>query len=140
MQIVVGVDFAQASQRALEWAIELGRRGGATLHLVHALYIPPEVRVGADWWAQVHGAAREGVSEMLSRIEKQGIPVEFHLVDEHPVAAILECAQRVEADLIALGARGASGLRLVTLGSVAERVARLAPCPVLTVPLGRSPA
>jgi nucleotide-binding universal stress UspA family protein len=140
MQVVVGIDFAESSQQALEWAIELGRRRGATLHLVHALYIPPEVRVGADWWAQLHGAAREGVSEMLHRIEKQGVGVEFHLSDEHPAAAILGCAERVGADLIALGARGALGLRFVTLGSVAERVVRLAPCPVLTVPLSRSPS
>jgi nucleotide-binding universal stress UspA family protein len=132
MQIVVGIDFAESSQRALEWAIELGRHAGARLHLVHALHVPPEVRVGAQWWAELHAAAREGVRELIERIEKQGIAVEFHLVDDHPVAAILSAAERVKADLIVTGARGAAGLRLVTLGSVAERVVRLAKCPVLT--------
>ena len=130
MKVVVGTDFSESSGRAVEWAVELIRRRGGTLHLVHSVYVPPEVQLGAGWWSELHAAARERAGDVLRRIEAQGVEVELDLVDEHPVTAILACADRVGADLITTGAHGSQ--HLVHLGSVAERVARLASCPVLT--------
>src|SRR5262249_44028686 len=136
MQIVVGTDFSESSAHAGGGGIELVRRKGGKRHPGYSVYVPPQVQVGAKWGGGVHAAAREGArarvraSELLGRIEAQGVAVELYLVDDHPVAAILDCAERVNADWIATGARGP--LHFVTLGSVAERVARFAKCPVLT--------
>jgi nucleotide-binding universal stress UspA family protein len=57
-----------------------------------------------------------------------------HLVQAEPAKAITETAAREKFDLIVMGTHGRSGLAHLALGSVAERVVRHAPCPVLTVP------
>lgn len=62
----------------------------------------------------------------------QGAPGSITLC-EPATTAIVEEAQRIGADLIVMGTRGHTGLKHVVLGSVAERVVRTAPCPVLTV-------
>jgi nucleotide-binding universal stress UspA family protein len=66
-------------------------------------------------------------------VSNEGIQSEAILSADSPSLAINLAAEEVEADLIVMGTRGLSGLKHAVLGSVAERVVRLAPCPVLTV-------
>ena len=67
------------------------------------------------------------------------VPQAFHntwgveIAAGHPAEAIVRVAQERKADLIVMGTHGRTGLQHVLLGSVAEKVVRLAPCPVLTV-------
>jgi nucleotide-binding universal stress UspA family protein len=62
-----------------------------------------------------------------------GYPLELRIDVGHPLERILAVAQREPVDLIAMGTHGSTGLARTVMGSVAERVVRLAPCPVLTV-------
>ena len=83
----------------------------------------------------LHGLGARAIGElkcMIDRVEEAGVKTELHLVNEHPVAAILKLADELEADLIAMGTRGLSGAKHLLLGSATERVVRLSRCPVLT--------
>ncbi len=86
-----------------------------------------------DWWSTLRARAISGLDVMIGDAEEAGAPAEIHLVDESPVAAILQLAEELHADLIVMGTRGLTGAKHVLLGSIAERTIRLAPCPVLSV-------
>jgi nucleotide-binding universal stress UspA family protein len=131
--IVVPFDFSVHVDRALEYASALARAFGARVHLVHSMHLPPDVRMTGEWWATLRARSVRGLDECIDKLEAAGVPAEIHFSDEHPVTAIIELAEKLDADLIVMGSRGRSGLPHVLLGSVAERTIRLAPCPVLTV-------
>lgn len=131
--IVLPVDFSEHSKRAMDFAILLAKKSGATIHLVHGMHLPPDVRLTGNWWATLRARAISGIDSMIDEIERAGIKSEIHLEDEHPVAAILKLAEQLDADLITMGTRGLTGAKHVLLGSVAERTIRLAGCPVLSV-------
>jgi nucleotide-binding universal stress UspA family protein len=63
-----------------------------------------------------------------------GVDAQLHLRPGHPVTEIVAMAEELHVDLIVMGTRGRTGLAHLVLGSVAERVTRTAPCPVMTVP------
>jgi nucleotide-binding universal stress UspA family protein len=77
-------------------------------------------------------------SSSSGRALEMGVICEVELSDDEVLTAILEEAGKLSADLIVLGSRGRTGLPHLLLGSVAERVVRLATCPVLTVKAHKS--
>ena len=92
--------------------------------------IPAEVRdsVTIDLREQAHTALQQFLpSDLAVRVS------DLHVEVGHPVEQILETARREHVDLIVMGTHGRSGLEHMMLGSVAERVIRLAPCPVMVV-------
>jgi len=139
-KILVGTDFSEASDEARRVAIELARRLGAELEIVHveepipayafaegALLDLPRLQEEVRTWAErqledlARGARASGVSTTTAVL--LGVPAN----------TIVEAARTERADLIVLGTHGRTGLERVLLGSVAERVVRNAPCAVLTV-------
>jgi len=140
--ILVPTDFSDATARTLEVAVDFARRFDARVVLIHAqrLEIPAifaeegtftfpdgfQERVMAEAEAKVADAARD-------LAERESVDAVGLLVSERAEVAILDQAERLPADLIVMGTRGLSGLKHVMLGSIAERVVRLAPCPVMTV-------
>jgi len=118
--ILFATDFSEASHAAAQVAHAQARRWGAVLHLLH---VCPE---GDD-------PPRTALDDLASEI---GGDVEVCKVCEvgKPADRILDYAARNGVDLIVLGTHGRTGMSRVLLGSVAERVMRLASCPVLTVP------
>lgn len=137
--IVVGVDFSEPSERALDFAIAVAKRTGATIHLTHSFHLPapgptPDVVLfPMDTWTSVRERAAHKLEAMLERLRSDGLTAELHLCPGYAASAIVETAQEVGADLIVVGTRGRSGLAHVLLGSIAERTLRSAPCPVVTV-------
>jgi universal stress protein A len=136
--ILVPLDFSETSGAALEMAIRLAGEGGATLHLLHAYEIPlgtiPPygVAVPASVLDEVRDAAARRLEKAVQRVEGAGVACRTHLVHAAPAEAIVEAAREMGADLIVMGTRGLAGVKHLLLGSVAERVVRQAPCPVLT--------
>ena len=78
-------------------------------------------------------ACRPPPDEAANAVSEAGVTVETHLSEGPISAVIVNLAKKLEADLIVMGTRGLSGLKHVLLGSVAERIVRSAPCPVMTV-------
>jgi nucleotide-binding universal stress UspA family protein len=118
------------------------RRRRARLHLVHVVTPPAIVLedsfLSARAWRRLEGeglhAARRRLAALQARARQAGVATSATVVRSAvPFSAIIRTARRDGAELIVLGTHGRRGLARVALGSVAERVVALAPCPVLTV-------
>ena len=141
-RILVAIDFEESAEQALARAVELARTEGAELMLLH-VYIDlpayPDVtagRVQAIYQEQRHWV--EGELERRARHARaQGLIARPMVRTGSPAVTIAQVAAEQQADLVVVGTHGRSGLDRFMLGSVAERVVRQAPCPVLVVkPLG----
>ena len=137
--ILVATDFSSHSEQALATAIDLAKRLGAGIRLVHAfdlplpLLSPYEVAVPDAYLEETRKAAAGRLAEAEERVRAAGLEVESQMREVPAAEAICEAAEAAGADLVVLGTRGHSGLKHLVLGSVAERTLRLAPCPVLAV-------
>ncbi|MBM4269588.1 MAG: universal stress protein [Deltaproteobacteria bacterium] len=140
-RILVPTDYSHDAERALREAA--GILGPVSEHakviLLHVYRAHPEVVYPWTPPPIVHRSnemaldARQRLEEVAAPIRQLGFEVELVAQEGHPADVIDEEAKRVDADLIAMGTHGHSGLRRLLFGSVAERVLPAAPCPVLTV-------
>jgi len=131
-KILCPVDFDQNSLLALRLATELAQERGATLHVLHVVAMPPGPEVALPF-GKMETAARTRL-EKLARQKIDGkASYEVDVMMGDPGVEVLQLAKRLRADLIVMATHGRKGLRHIVLGSVAERVVREAPCPVLTI-------
>lgn len=144
-KILVGTDFSESSDRALESAIEIGKRFSAEVHLVHALEVPLPifepyaVSVPAAFVAEARKAAQRKLDAALARVREAGIEGTAFLGEVPAASAVADRARELGVDLVVVGTRGLTGLKHVLLGSVAERTVHDAPCSVLTVKADQEP-
>lgn len=132
--ILVTTDFSANSAVAVRPAIEIACRFEGHLVLVHALEgASAEAQVAAEEQAELAAIAREQLHEFGTKEIGSRAPWTADVVFGPPYLAITDAAERHGADLIVLATHGRTGLVHLLLGSVAERVARMATCPVLTV-------
>jgi len=138
--ILAPTDFSPTSNRAVDYAIELGRALGAEIVVMHAvepITVTPDA-FGAATIAPVldelERAGRRMLDRAAAKIAKRRMRCRTLLVTGPAATTIVDAAAKVRADLIVLGTHGRSGLSHLFLGSVAERVVRSAGRPVLTVP------
>jgi len=138
-RILVPVDFSPHSKEALDTAIQLAHLFGSTIHLLHCYHLqtagvsPYGIVLPSGYYSDIRDAAEKRLNDWHDMVTKEGLKVESRLSADSPSLAINLAAEDIKADLIVMGTRGLSGLKHAMLGSVAERVVRLAPCPVLTV-------
>ena len=125
-------DFSEPSFLAARLAAQLARTVGARLILLHVMdrlfYNDPDP-YPHDIDQQQEAEARKGLEQLLSPEETAGIDVERAVRSQDPFQGILSVAEGRGVDLIVLGTHGRRGLSRLFLGSVAERVVRLAPSP-----------
>lgn len=137
-KILVPVDFGEASDRAVAYALSLARRLDAEVIVMHAYEIPvvgfPDGALIAtsDVASRIVNGAQTALAEVMRRNDT-GVPLKTMLKQEAPWRAILEVIEETGADLVVMGTHGRRGLPRALLGSVAEKLVRTAPCPVLTV-------
>ena len=138
-RILVPVDFSDAVEPILEWAIHLAEEHGSELVLLHVYHLPVEFQqiegayLPADFWANVKQEAEQQLSALAERARGRGVQVEQHVREGYPATVIVDEATELGADLVVIGTHGHTGLKHLLLGSIAERVVQRAPCPVLTV-------
>ena len=138
---LVPLDFSDYSDYALDYATVLAQKLQARLTLVHVLQ--PLVVGGADmglgipytYAQQVEDETRQSMQQCLERVTAAGVQSEGMVVHGVPWHEIVNMAKSRAHDLIIMGTHGRTGLQHVLLGSVAEKVVRLASCPVLVVRL-----
>jgi nucleotide-binding universal stress UspA family protein len=136
--ILVPVDFSPYSVGALEDALELAHVFQARLTLLHVMHIPRTVEVDLHaYLPQMEAEARRQMEGYQQRVQAAGRTGDIVIVQGIPFQAVVDTARDQQADLIVMGTHGRTGLPHVLLGSVAEKVVRLAPCPVLVT---RQPA
>ena len=137
--VVLATDGSESVSRAVDCALDLAVRFGAT---VHALYVvdagrieslPDEVR--DDVRAALDEQGREALAgvEAVNNARAEPATLETAVRVGRPADAIVDYADEVDADAVAVGTRGRHGERSFLLGSVAERVVRTCSRPVLTV-------
>lgn len=139
-------DFSEGADRALAEAIRIARALGAEVLLLHVespFYSEGLKGMTVADRVRVHEAERRWVEEMLEArvagIRAAGVPARGVIQIGLPFEEIVRTAEAQGADLIVMGTQGRAGLDRMSLGSVADRVIRTAPCPVVTVRERRSP-
>lgn len=138
--ILCPTDFSEFSSAAVSYAAALARTYGAGLHLLHvatpcplaAPYLdgPADLRV----FEAQRASADEGLAAEAARVLAAGVPATVEQRCGTAVHEILQAAAAGDADLIAIGTHGRGGFERLVLGSVTEKLLRLARCAVLTVP------
>jgi nucleotide-binding universal stress UspA family protein len=139
-KVVVGIDFSEGSDAAMEQAFSLAAVFKANVDLVHVVepgILAAPAALGS--MALVDGPALfEQIDEALTaRAEKAsaaGLVCQTNSLQGIAAREIVRHAQKVGADLIVVGTHGRTGMQHVVLGSVAERVVQHSPCPVLVIP------
>ena len=140
--ILVATDFSEDADAAIEAAVEMAKTFGAKIELFHAYYIevpPTYAGFGGDFTMPqdiidpIREGAQAAMADLVKRIATRGVDVDGRVEMERSAKAILAVAERLLADLIVMGTRGLSGIDHLVLGSTADRVIRMAHCPVLTV-------
>jgi nucleotide-binding universal stress UspA family protein len=139
--ILVPTDFSRDAELATAAANRFFGEDfeGARLVLVHAYHLPFEytaygtIPTSVDYTKDVEGSAEERLAETAAGLADLGPEIETRAVEGYPPDVIVEAAESVGADLIAMGTHGRTGLAHLFLGSTAERVVQHARCPVLTV-------
>jgi nucleotide-binding universal stress UspA family protein len=136
----VPTDFSPQSERAWALARRLARAVEAEVVLVHVFVEAPLYSEGpfaADRIREVYASGRAWVQEQLQRWEAtargEGLAAKTLLRTGVPHGEIVAAASEEGADLVVIGTHGRGGVDRLLLGSVADRVIRLAPCPVLAV-------
>lgn len=141
--ILVPVDFSLGSRAALRHAALLAERFDAKVEVIHVWEPSPVITpnqlmwVGGDvdnFWRQLSGDLERRIKELVAE-ETPRIAKDVHVVVEAGYVAhsVVRRIEQGHYDLVVMGTHGRTGLSHLLLGSVAERVVRLSPTPVLTV-------
>jgi universal stress protein A len=141
-RILVPTDFSATADTALEYAFVLAERFGASIQLLHVLD-DPFVADGMAAEAYISEApalrsamlheAQEKLRNRATGSERRVSAIDTEVLFGHGARTIAEYAADTAVDLIVMGTHGRTGFAHLLLGSVAERLVRTAPCPVLTV-------
>lgn len=139
-RILVPCDFSEYSEKALTWALAMAERWRSHVLLLHVIPRPayPPMLMGsyfnvAEFEASLQADAESRAKEIVTRSGNKPIQIDTQVVIGEPFHDICRIAEQEKVDLIVMGSHGRTGLSHVLLGSVAERVVRHAPCPVLVV-------
>jgi nucleotide-binding universal stress UspA family protein len=138
--VLVATDFSEASTVALEYGRDLARSYGATLHILHVVEDVSYSYGGEVGFAipnlqeELDATARKNLEKLVTEDDRTSLRVLTALETKVNAAArITEYARAKSIDVIVVGTHGRGGMQQLLMGSVAERVVRTAPCPVLTV-------
>lgn len=139
--ILVPVDFSEHSARALDCAKTLAQKFGASLHLLTVVPDPFVLPDPGPWYVPLPESYAEGLGQdaeshlrgLLTTAEQTQLRAKSAVAFGDPYREILDYVKRASIDLIVMGTHGRGGVAHALMGSVAEKVVRTAPCPVLTV-------
>lgn len=138
--ILVPIDFSEYAEKALTWAVNLAETWHARLVLLHVMptpNYPPLLLSGhfdaATFESGLKADAEAKIKELVEKKVSKAVPSDTRVVIGEPFHDICQVAEQEKVNLVVMGSHGRTGLRHVLLGSVAERVVRHAPCPVLVV-------
>lgn len=141
-QILLPTDFSECSAEATKYACSLAEQFQAELHLLHVVEqlgstiseaVTEMASAFEDYLEVAEAKALSKLGQVLDPAWVKGKKVTLGTRVGSPFVNIIEYAKEHQIDLIVIGTHGRTGLSHVLIGSVAERVVRMAPCPVLTV-------
>jgi nucleotide-binding universal stress UspA family protein len=138
-KIVCPVDFSEFTDEIIEYGVSIAKKFDAELHLLHIIpnlnyftpyesFLTPENLVAME-----RSIEREIEKDFENTIKKIDMPVKKAIKTGVTFVEILDYIKTEKIDLVVMGTHGRSGFEHILLGSVAEKIIRRAPCPVLTV-------
>ena len=139
-KILVGCDFSPDSDQAFQHALSLAQEFEADLHLAHVIepsasseLLKPDKQLSAEIEQKLSQRLTEKLMAMVPQEARNWCTPETRILKGQPYEALGEYAKTNEMDMIVLGIRGHGLVKTLLLGSTTDRVARQAPCPVLSV-------
>lgn len=139
-KILVPFDFSEYSEKACNWAIAMAEKWRARILLLHVVPRPsyPPVLMGAhfnaaDFETGLQTEAEERAKAFIQKTAHGRVPIDVKVLIGEPSSDLCKIAEEEQFDMVIMGSHGRTGLGHMLLGSVAERVVRLSPCPVLVV-------
>ncbi len=144
-RILVPVDYSECSRAAVRSALEIAQKFGSSIDIVHVwdrpTYVSDVLMVGGQGQSQkslvdlIRENAEKDMSEFLATLElPAGVTVSNRLISGEPASTIINELTHGNWDLVVVSTHGRTGLAHLLLGSVTEKLVRLSPVPVLTVP------
>lgn len=137
-KILVPTDFSPSSEAGVEYAAAMAKQFGAEVILVHVVesfpYMITDTVTVVSYTDSLKTVAQALLDGLSSKLSKEGLSIKTHLATiGFPPGEIIKRAEREKADIIVMATHGRTGLGRLLMGSVAEKVVRLSPVPVLTV-------
>lgn len=132
------IDFSSASNKALETARDYAVHFSSELLFVHVVKhhtdpVPPSGMTLPIYYQRQMQQAEASVKKAADRFIGNAVPVQIHVKSGDPAYEIASIGRKESADLIVIATHGESVLHKLLFGSVAEKVIRLAPCPLLVI-------
>jgi nucleotide-binding universal stress UspA family protein len=141
-KILCPTDFGEPSYEAIKAAGELAYHFGSELHIVHVIAPVPiiPVPIGPEpsafnvtlYEQELEASSKRALEEVVNQLESKEVKTRLIALRGDPADEIVRTADEENIDLIVIATRGRTGLDRLIFGSVAEKVVRLAKCPVLT--------
>jgi universal stress protein A len=139
-RLLVPIDFSPTSELALQYAIDIAPPG-ASIHVIHVVDETGLLTSYPDGFyteipglrAQLVKGAEGQLDDVIKKLSAPRTMLTTEVVVGRPAVMIVEIAKARKADVIVMGTHGRSGFAHLMLGSVAERVVRIAQCPVLAI-------
>ena len=138
--ILFPTDFSEGSSQALKYAVDLSKKYGAKLYLVHVIY---DIAKATGWYVphvsmdQMYKDIQEGAKKEIERFGLDELGdlknIERTVLTGVPHEEIIAFTKKNKVDIITMGTHGRKGIDRILFGSTAAQVVRFAPCPVLTV-------
>src|SRR5262245_17011437 len=138
--ILAPTDFSDYSKQAVASALELAKKFGAKLSILHVIELPPypvegyvPPSVSATFLEDLERQATQELAQIVPEAESAGVEVVRQVAVGSPYQKIIDSAEAEQVDLIVMATAGRTGFSRLIMGSIAERVVRTASCPVLTI-------
>jgi len=135
--ILVPIDFSRDADDAIDMAITLARELGSRitlLHVIHDVYVgvgEMAAALPASYYEEIEEDVKREIQTYLNKVFEAGLQGDSIVLHGVPFQSILDTVRDQNIDLVVMGTHGRTGLRHVLLGSVAEKVIRMATCPVM---------
>jgi nucleotide-binding universal stress UspA family protein len=136
--VLIATDFSRYSNAALNFGLQVAKAYGAQAHVVFVIPCDQFLLAGPEAYVAAKDAARRDLEQLDAELRRthshvQGEDYHLYLLEGDVAQAILDFVQQKHIDLIVVGTHGRSGLGKALIGSVAERIFRQSPVPVLTL-------
>lgn len=138
-KILVPTDFSAHAEHAADLALDIAEKFQAEVCFFHVYdyptYVLPDGALlpAADVVSNLMADIQERLEQLRGKYAERGVRIAAETRQGVPLPEIIKFAQECPADLIVMGTHGRTGIQHFLIGSVAEKVVRKAPCPVLTV-------
>jgi len=136
-RILFPTDFSDHAAHAQRYAVSLARQYKADLHIIHVVqlfsYVVDFGMDNSSQYESVQTSLKEMMEALVADLAEEPFSINGEVIQGEPVKEIVTAARDDNSDIIVLGTHGRTALEHALLGSIAEKVVRKGPCPVLTV-------